>query len=165
LPYHTYRVAKDGKTTIEHEARIKLHVSASEQATVPPIAPPPPPPKPSRSKVPALPAPTPMFRRELPAYIPVPYDYDSHQLEIESLPNLTPRHELEEQITPAIEYPSSPATTNHVAEPEQSTQAPTHQPPSLDSRNFPALNEVPPARRSGRRTQLPSYYRDFDMSS
>lgn len=28
LPYHTYKVEKDGKTTIQHEARIRLHVAA-----------------------------------------------------------------------------------------------------------------------------------------
>ena len=31
LPYHTYRVEKDGKSSIQHEARIRLHVEANSR--------------------------------------------------------------------------------------------------------------------------------------
>ena len=39
LPYHTYRLSRDGKESIEHEARIKLHVAHTAEPAALPLPP------------------------------------------------------------------------------------------------------------------------------
>jgi hypothetical protein len=168
LPYHTYRVSRDGKTTIEHEGRIKLHVTASQQGQPMPIQPPPPPPKPVRApRAPALPAPEPPTG--ISYYAPAPhsalYDYDSHQIEIESLPNLTPRREEQ----PELPEPYAPLaiTEGECAEPpatSDNTEQGVEQPeiPLADHAAFPPLEDHVP-RRPGRKHQLPPRFQDYIM--
>jgi hypothetical protein len=191
LPYHTYRVSKDGKSTIEHEGRIKLHVTASEQTQPLPLQPPPPPPKPRRAPCPpALPAPEPPS--SISYYVPSGYfpSY-SHNLEIESLPNFSPRREEDVQELPApvqypaITYPVEDSTTdtvtNQAEEAENSTtDTVTNRPdetegsssmvtvqekhlPLESEKEFPTLEESRP-RRSGRKHQLPPRLLDYDLS-
>ena len=178
LPYHTYRLSRDGKETVEHEGRIKLHIyagSAEERMMLPP---PPKIPKQQASRVP-LPGPS-----DFPAVTYIPdqaREYEDHQLEIESLPNQTPRHypEIEDYPIPLAITDTPPTPAPEVAEVAQNLPTPSTSeeratlPSDMDERGrnyreeFPTINEtaaVPGRRNPSRQRKLPSRYTDYDIT-
>ena len=150
LPFHTYRVEKDGKTSIQHEARIRLYVEGSNNKR----------PELSENNHPEVPLPTSRLRRRDDGAPP------SSRL---TLPVALPRTLCKAQRPAAtIDHPSSPTgpmsgstqqqnrTSNEAGadEPEmdqvESDQAERPPPPSARPRISPAAPPAPPPRRSAR---------------
>lgn len=168
LSYNTYRLSRDGKETIEHEGRIKLHISnpgSSQTSRLPSTSKPTP--------VPCLPAPTnPAPQREF--FLPeLPDPYASHQLEIESLPNQTPQHFPEERyvdhhaplaIGPPIEDviadSPAPSLSEEITAPLQRAEETENQ----YDQDFPVLSASTNRRNPPRNRRLPQRLRDYDVN-
>ena len=125
LTYHTYRLSRDSKENVEHEARIKLHVAHSAEPASLPL---PPLPTPKQVRAPPASRSLPQLPTSYGNYTPRAIE-QPHTLEIESLPNLTPRHEFD---WPAIEAgcPHSPvveepATPRRRQTPRSQSRTPT----------------------------------------
>ena len=159
LPYHTYRLSRNGKETVEHEGRIKLHVAHQAE---PPTMPLPPLPvrRTNQQTTPPLLGPPglpPPFGGG--GNSPCPHH---HTIEIESLPNLTPRPEFEwpalemgnsepQPTEPWVQEPDSPPAPPdpQISDPHsparsdqpQSTPEPATE-PTCDPTEFPTLTEA-----------------------
>ena len=175
LPYHTYRLRRNGKDTIQHEGRIKLHYSEETpvQAILPRDGPrgEDNPKKKITSK--ALDAKTkpqqqgPLYGGggSLPPSRPVPVAINNDPnftLEIESLPNASPRREI---ITPtpvqkAITAPESNSEVTVTQKGVWGTPPQGATPASTP--DFPPLgDQVGRSSRPGRMRSAPMHLKDF----
>ena len=146
LPYHTYRLSKNGKESVEYEGRIKLHVAHQAEPATLPL--PPQPTKTTARKNPALP--TTAGRQPITYGRGEPYQpLMDHTLEIESLPNFTPRHEPNWPAIegyelyppePIIEEPRSPSRRAISSSCESSHQLSGPAPPQRRRNNSPEIS-------------------------
>jgi hypothetical protein len=169
LPYHTYRLSRDGKETVEHEARMKLCITDRDYNRTNDLPRPNPIPKnhiPRTKPQPKISYPVQPSITFIPDDIPPPTLPNT--LEIESLPSSTPGRfeQLEENdIYPAIEWSLSPEQITQ----EIDTPTPATCPDIHSETEFPALPKTPAiptntARSSNRRsTRPPARYRDYEL--